>query len=71
MSGLTLKEDKREMVVIRNKVLVTFETSFDIHPPLLSLASLFLSSHRLAVRLYTSLPCSLFSCLILPSSPSQ
>lgn len=32
MSGLTLREDKREMVVIRNKVPVTFEASFDIHP---------------------------------------
>lgn len=32
MSGLTLREDKGEMVVIRNKVLVTFEASFDIHP---------------------------------------
>lgn len=38
MSGVTLREDKREMVVIRNKVLVTFEASFDIHP--LSVSSL-------------------------------
>lgn len=31
MSGVTLREDKMEMVVTRNKVLVTFEASFDIH----------------------------------------
>ena len=53
MSGVTLTEDKREMVVIRNKVLVTFEASFDIHPLSVSRLSSF-PSRRLAALLYTS-----------------
>lgn len=63
MSGVTLREDKRGMVVIRNKVLVTFEASFDIHP--LSVSRL--SSFPPTSHLMCLVPC--FH-LILPSVPS-
>lgn len=61
MSGLTLRDDKREMVVIRNKVLVTFEASFDFTP---SLFLLFLPpAHCSPLYLSLSLACSLFNSL--------
>lgn len=64
MSSVTLTEDKREVVVIRNKVPVTFEVSFDIHP------SLFLTSPFPPTASLVSLlpPCL---SLILFSIPSQ
>lgn len=52
VSDLTLREDQMEMVVVRNKVLVTFEASFHIHP--LCFSPLFLTSHQLAAPLCTS-----------------
>lgn len=56
MSGLTLREDKREMIVIRNNVVVTFEASFHIQPPFpLFLASLPFLSPAHCPPLYLSL----------------
>lgn len=56
MSSVTLTEDKGEMVVIRNKVPVTFEETFDIHP--LSV------SHLSSFAPTTSIPLYLSLCLI-------
>lgn len=66
MSRLTLREDKGEMVVIRNKVPVTFEASFDIHPLSVSHLSSFSPTPSLLYR------CLILSfCLILPTITFQ
>lgn len=69
MSGLTLREDKREMVVVGNKVFLTFEASFHIHPLSVSRLSSFPPTDSLPPPLHLFL--TLFFHQILSYSPFQ